>query len=114
MDAEIKTWRDYYEEKAPTLTEKGKEKMHDEIGNFQLEIDRFQLGVDTIEKYPSVLKSFVLMNKAFRQTAKKYDTWRLFQIVFIVSLVSDIVACDENIMPPEDKDKTTLSEVSLL
>ena len=114
MDAEIKTWRDYYEEKAPTLTEKGKEKMHDEIGNFQLEIDRFQLGVDTIEKYPSVLKSFVLMNKAFRQTAKKYDTWRLFQIVFIVSLVPDIVACDENIMPPEDKDKTTLSEVSLL
>ena len=114
MNAEIKAWRDYYAEKATTLTEKGKEAMLEEIGNFQLEIERFQLGVDTIAAYPSVLKSFVLMNQAFRQTAKKYDTWRLFQIVFIVSLVPDIVACDENIMPPEDKQKTTLSEVSLL
>ena len=77
-----------------------------------MEIDRFKLGVDTIANYPIVLKSFVLMNRAFQQTAKKYDTWRLFQIVFIVSLVPDIVACDENIMPPEDKAKTTLSEVS--
>lgn len=114
MDAEIKAWRDYYTEKAPSLTENGKKKMKDEIFNFQLEIERFQLGVDTIANYPIVLKSFVLMNQAFRQTAKKYDTWRLFQIVFIVSLVPDIVACDENLMPPEDKAKTTLSEVSLL
>ena len=114
MDAEIKTWRDYYTEKAPELTETGKKRMKEEITNFQLEIDRFQFGIDTIATYPSVHKSFVLMNKAFRLTAKKYDTWRLFQIVFIVSLVPDIVACDENIMPPEDKPKTTLSEVSLL
>lgn len=114
MDAEIKTWRNYYADKSPALTETGKKKMLEEITSFQLEIDRFQFGIDTIEAYPCVLKSFVLMNKAFRLTSKKYDTWRLFQIVFIVSLVPDIVACDENIMPPEDKPKTTLSEVSLL
>lgn len=114
MDVEIQEWRDYYTAKAPGLTENGKKKMQEEIFNFQLEIDRFKLGVDTIANYPIVLKSFVLMNRAFQQTAKKYDTWRLFQIVFIVSLVPDIVACDENIMPPEDKAKTTLSEVSLL
>jgi hypothetical protein len=33
--------------------------MKDEIFNFQLEIERFQLGVDTIANYPIVLKSFV-------------------------------------------------------
>ena len=114
MDVEIKRWRKYYDDQAPTLTPTGKNQMREEISEFQREIERFQLGIDTIAAYPIVLKSFVLMNKAFLATSKKYDTWRLFQIVFIVSLVPDIVACDENIMPPEDKIKTTLSEVSLL
>lgn len=114
MDAEIKNWRTYYKEQEPTLTATGKAKMKAEIEEFQHEIERFQMGIDTIENYPVVLKSFVLMNKAFLATSQKYNSWRLFQIVFIVTLIPDIVACDENIMPPEDKQKTTLSEVSLL
>ena len=114
MNAELIVWQGYYNEKSPTLTPDGKKRMDEEIFNFKLEIERFQLGVDTLTTYPTVLKSFVLMNKAFLATAKKYDAWRLFQIVFIVSLIPDIVACDENTMPPEDKTKTTLSEVSLL
>ena len=114
MDSEIKAWRTYYNQKAPTLTAVGKEKMMGEIAEFQHEIDRFQMGIDIIEMYPIVLKSFVLMNEAFLRTSKKYNTWRLFQIVFIVTLVPDIVACDENIMPQDDKEKTTLDNVSLL
>lgn len=114
MDAEIKKWRLYYNQKESTLTATGKEKMKAEIAEFQREIERFQMGVDTIESYPIVLKSFILMNRSFFATSKKYNTWRLFQIVFIVSLIPDIVACDENIMLPEEKQKTTLSEVSLL
>ena len=114
MDAEIKDWRAYYDRKEPTLTSAGRKKMKEEIFNFHLEIERFQLGIDIIATYPIVLKSFVLMSKAFLATSKKYNSWRLFQIVFIVSLIPDIVACDENIMPPEEKQKTTLSEVSLL
>ena len=114
MDIEFKKWQAYYGQKKATLTTAGKEKMKAEISEFRREIERFQMGVDILETYPIVLKSFVLMNKAFLKTSKKYDTWRLFQIVFIVSLVPDIVACDENIMPPEEKQKTTLSEVSLL
>ncbi len=114
MDIEFKKWQAYYGQKKATLTTAGKEKMKAEISEFRREIERFQMGVDILETYSIVLKSFVLMNKAFLKTSKKYDTWRLFQIVFIVSLVPDIVACDENIMPPEEKQKTTLSEVSLL
>jgi len=114
MDIEIKKWNKYYARKESTLTSAGKEQMKAEISEFQREIERFQMGIDTIETYPIVLKSFILMNKSFLATSKRYSTWRLFQIVFIVSLVPDIVACDENIMPPEEKQKTTLSEVSLL
>ncbi len=114
MDIEIKNWRTYYDQKKMSLTSAGKEKMKAEIFEFQHEIERYQMGVDILEAYPIVLKSFILMNRAFLATSKKYSTWRLFQIVFIVSLIPDIVACDGNIMPPEEKQKTTLSEVSLL
>ena len=114
MDVELKQWKDYYAKRAPSLTPTGQEKMKEEIFDFQLEIARFQLGVETVAAYPIVLKSFILLNRTFLAASKKYDAWRLFQIVFIVSLISDIVACDENIMPPEEKQKTTLSEVSLL
>lgn len=114
MDSEIKGWRAYFEQKRAELTPTGLAKMEKEIEEFQHEIERFQMGVDTIELYPIVLKSFVLMNKAFLATSKKYNTWRLFQIVFIVSLVPDIVACDENLMPQDDKERTTLDNVSLL
>ena len=54
------------------------------------------------------------MNRTFLKTSKKYSTWRLFQIVFIVSLVPDIAACDENVLLDSQKDQTTLNEVSLL
>ena len=86
MDAELKDWRDYFASKQPELTAAGKEKMQREIFDFQLEIERFQFGVDTLANYPMVLKSFQLMNHAFLRTSKKYNTWRLFQIVFIVTL----------------------------
>ena len=114
MDTELGTWNAYLERKAPELTNAGKEEMRKEIRDFELEIKRFQYGIDILTAYPMVLKSFILMNKAFLKTSKKYSTWRLFQIVFIVSLIPDIVACDESIMPLEDKQQTTLGEVSLL
>ena len=54
------------------------------------------------------------MNRTFLKTSKKYSTWRLFQIVFIVSLVPDIAACDEDVLLDSQKAQTTLNEVSLL
>ena len=65
MDTEIKNWSIYYDQKKEKLTVTGKEKMKAEISEFQREIERFQMGVDILEAYPIVLKSFILMNKAF-------------------------------------------------
>lgn len=114
MDDEIEKWKSYYDIKEPDLTEVGKAKMKEEIRDFKLEIERFNYGINVISMYPIVLKSFILMNKSFLLTSKKYSTWRLFQIVFIVSTIPDIVACDNNLMTAEEKEKTTLSSVSLL
>ncbi len=114
MLSELKNWKCDYESKKDSLTTIGSSKMSEEIKEFEREIKRFKFGIDVINDYPIVLKSFILMNKAFLQTSKKYNTWRLFQIVYIVSLIPDIVACDENTMSDEEKEKTTLGDVSLL
>lgn len=114
MLKELKVWQEYQVEKEPTLTEKGKENLCKEVQDFSQEIERFAFGIRIIKNYPMVLKSFVLMNKTFLATAKKYNTWRLFQIVFIVSLIPDIAACDKDLLLDEEKEKTTLNQVSLL
>ena len=114
MDIESKNWKRYFEIQESSLSGIGKERMKGEIAEFEREIKRFQFGIDVIVNYPMVLKSFMKMNQSFLATSKKYDTWRLFQIVFIVSLIPDIVACDENLMTQEEKNKTTLGSVSLL
>ena len=114
MLAEHKKWQRKLEERKPSLSEIGIKNMQEEIDEFAREIRRFEFGIEVINDYPIIMKSFVNMNRTFLKTSKKYSTWRLFQIVFIVSLVPDIAACDENVLLDSQKDQTTLNEVSLL
>lgn len=114
MKKEVESWEKYKDSKWEELTEKGKNSILSEIKEFKLEVSRFRRGVEIISNYPIVEKSFILMNKAFKNTNVKYDTWRLFQIVFIVSIIPDIVACDENILSDDEKINTTLNEMALL
>lgn len=114
MENEKHLWMKDFLEKEAFLTPKGKAQWNGEIKEFGLEISRFAKGLELLESYPILLKSFVLMNKAFKATSKKYSTWRLFQVVFIVSLIPDIAACDENLLLPEEKAKSHLDAVSLL
>ncbi|MBZ0099801.1 MAG: hypothetical protein K8F30_11985 [Taibaiella sp.] len=57
---------------------------------FEREIQRFERGIELIEANPDVLLAFKLTNETFRQGPKK--SWRLFQIVFLVSQIPDIAA----------------------
>lgn len=114
MNKEIDSWERYKDSKWDTLTEKGRLSIVSEIKEFTLEVSRFKKGVELIGNYPIVEKSFILMNKAFKNTNVKYDTWRLFQLVFIVSIIPDIVACDENILSDDEKENTSLNEMALL
>ena len=114
MNEELEKWNDYYISREAELTESGKESMRREIKEFDREIKRYQFGIEIINNYNIVKKSFILMNEAFRRTSKKYCTWRLFQIVFIVSLIPDIVACDSKLLTENEKNRTSLESVSLL
>ncbi len=114
MDKELEDWKTYRNSILDSLTPRGKDTINSEISEFFLEIQRFKKGIKTIENYPVVLKSFIYMNETFKKTNAKYNTWRLFQLVFIVSIIPDIVACDENIMPEDEKKNTTLDAMALL
>lgn len=114
MNKELEAWKRYKTKKIPELTQKGVEKLTKEIQDFEDEISNFESGIYVLKNYPIVRKSFIQMNKAFSETSKKYSTWRLFQIVFIVSMIPDIVACDRDLMPDDEKAKTHLSDMALL
>lgn len=114
MKKELESWKQYKVQKTPELTEKATEKLSKEIQGFEDEISNFSSGIYVLKNYPIVRKSFIQMNKAFAETSKKYSTWRLFQIVFIVSMIPDIAACDRDLMPDDEKVKTHLSDMALL
>ena len=114
MQKELESWNHYKAEKLPDLSLTAREKLQSEIRGFEDEIANFQNGISVLKNYPIVKASFVQMNKTFAETSKKYSTWRLFQIVFIVSMIPDIVACDRDLMPEDEKASTHLSSMSLL
>jgi hypothetical protein len=71
----------------------GKLNFENDINQFEKEIERFDTGISVLEKYPNVMKAFKLMNETFsKSSAKSFDSWRLFQIVFIVMLLPDVAA----------------------
>lgn len=107
-------WIKRKDAKKELLSQVALQHMQDEIDEFEREIKRFAFGIEIINDYPMIQKSFINMNRTFMATSKKYSTWRLFQIVFIVSLIPDIAACDKDLLLDEQKAKTTLNDVSLL
>ena len=57
---------------------------------YESEINRFSEGVRLIEKDPDIMNAFRLTNKTFGMGEK--DSWRLFQLVFLVSQIPSIAA----------------------
>lgn len=57
-------------------------------------IKRFENGVKILNENDKAMKAFLLMNKTFEKCIEDYSSWRLFQIVFIVNLIRDIIETD--------------------
>ena len=114
MLKELKLWEDDYNSRH-NLTSNGKYQFEHEINAFRLEIKRFRTGIELIEKYNIVQTAFQYMNRAFKQSAKGYDSWRLFQIVFVVSLILDIVANEPELdLADELKGKAKTNDIDIL
>ena len=102
MVLEHSRWRKDYDRRAGSLSESAKNQFNKEIEGFYTEIKRFNTGINLIEKHNMVKQAFCYMNEAFKSSAKGYSTWRLFQIVFIVSLILDVVAHEPDLMLEDD------------
>lgn len=87
---------EYQQELGKAQREKSAKYCHEfseEIGCFEREIKRFESGIKLLQQKADVRRSFTLMNATFAKN-KKYKGWRLFQIVFIVSELMDMVNCE--------------------
>lgn len=69
---------------------------------FTEERDRFDEGRRLIASDPDVERAFRALNRTFARMGEKFTEWRLFQIIFIVMSIPDIVAQVDPDRPVED------------
>ncbi|SOC41455.1 helicase C-terminal domain-containing protein [Ureibacillus acetophenoni] len=91
METEIENWIN--DKNIKLHSDAAIKQFNAEIDGFKNEIKRFTNGISVLENYPDLaLRPFKLMNETFKNSSKGYKSWRLFQIVFIVSMIPDIVS----------------------
>jgi hypothetical protein len=106
-----------FERRRNSLTNNGVRQFKNEIEAFKQEMTRFATGIDLLSRHNMVYDAFRYMNQSFMYSAKNkgYESWRLFQIVFIVSLMLDIVAHEQDLMLDDDiKIKAKTDDVDIL
>lgn len=84
-----------------------------EILDFEHEINRFNYGISLINNKSDVRKAFNLMNETFSLN-EKYKGWRMFQIVFIVSVIADMINCEYEGTPGFDSKFVDIDNVDLI
>lgn len=83
-----------WQSKINTLTGLEQSEATDSREEFKAEVKRFKRGVALLKDagFPLVLQAFTLMNKSMAAANKGHERWRLFQIVFIVSLLPELAS----------------------
>jgi hypothetical protein len=115
MKMVLSDWKNDYVSKQKELSSQALQNMENEIGDFELEINRFEIGISLIEDYSIIRDAFVKMNQAFMNSPKSYGGWRLFQVVYIVSVILDIAITEKNIdWPANIKEKSTFDNVDII
>ena len=83
---------DYYSrQSAADLTPDAIERLNRDKKRSEEEIRRFRNGITSLVKNEVAFRAFHLMNKSFLNSRKKITSWRPFQIIFIVSIIPDLV-----------------------
>jgi len=80
---------------AERLSDVARDNYRDALSDYETEIARFEDGIQQIEYTDWVKRAFVLMNKTFQtkldSNTHPIEGWRLFQIVFIVSMICEVI-----------------------
>lgn len=78
----------HYDKCKQSVSDSEYEKSLNDFDEMQI---RFYEGIELLKSDKNAFKAFKLMNESFLLNSKKYKSWRIFQIVFIVSLIPEIV-----------------------
>lgn len=112
---ELDVWKEKYQNVKGEYSSIALSQMANEIDDFEIEIARFQIGIELIRDYSIIKDAFVYMNQAFANSPKSYGGWRLFQIVYIVSVILDISICEEKLALPESiKAKSSFDSADII
>lgn len=81
-------------EKREELDADGLNAFDEAAQKFRREIDNFERGIDALGEKPEAMQAFRMMNRAFVEQPDEHGipAWRPFQIVFIVSNISSLLA----------------------
>lgn len=111
-EAMLNDFRKCEKEKRETSfkTRTAEEQYLEALENYKQEINRFKSGIDQIKYKEYVKKAFIFMNKTFQKKladeSRTFLGWRLFQIVFIVSLIPEMIRS-------EYSDDVTMAEADI-
>ena len=106
ISREMEEAREQYESmRSEVLTDRSdeaREKFDENLEAFEKERRRFDQGRKLIQDNVGHSRTaFKFMNQTFDQMGEKYEEWYLFQIIYIVMAIPDVVAQTEDI-DPED------------
>lgn len=94
MESYLQEWDQFLQRADSSI----KETSRIQRNNFKDEIRRFKLGIRAMHEDPRLKNSFRLANQVFDKVNEDedFDSWRLFQIVFIVSQLPALAARECN------------------
>ncbi|OWP57534.1 MAG: hypothetical protein B2I17_00105 [Thermoplasmatales archaeon B_DKE] len=97
MNDYISVWNEEeksYRKEFPNWDKEFRTMFNSDLEIFKDEIGLFKQGIQALKENKDILKAFILTNTTFeeagRRSIKKKDSWRLFQIVFLVSQIPSI------------------------
>lgn len=101
---------------AQNLSPQAEAKFRQALEYYEGDVARFRSGIKLIEYKEFVKNAFLYMNETFKtklnlETRKNIKGWRLFQIVFIVSMIGEVVRSeykDDPLLSEADNDMANL------
>lgn len=95
MEEDYGRCEDDFESRRSKLSSQARLKYQNALREYANEISRFRNGIKQIEYKDFVRKAFYYMNKTFQTKldgqSRNITGWRLFQIVFIVSMIGEVI-----------------------
>lgn len=95
MEEDYDRCEDDFESRRSKLSPQACLKYQNALREYENEISRFHNGIKQIEYKDFVRKAFYYMNKTFQTKldgqSRNITGWRLFQIVFIVSMIGEVI-----------------------